>query len=166
MGMEQSYHRQSSYSIVKTGMTTTDRRASQALTVDSTMMGGNFSQEMYASQQQQQQQGFSSGNGNNTYGRPVSVAYSNYAAGVGAAPSVGAPSVIMDFDGNNNNHGGMYPSDVQILGEIRRILSTADLMTVTKKQVRDELSAFFGVDMMAKKDYINHCIEQILQGKL
>ncbi|RKP04566.1 DEK C terminal domain-containing protein [Thamnocephalis sphaerospora] len=85
-------------------------------------------------------------------GRPASTTFSAY----------GAPSVVMDQGHDPNG----YPSDDQILGEIRRILSTADLMTVTKKQVRDELAAFFGVDMMPKKDYINQCIELILQGKL
>jgi chitin synthase len=155
MGMEQNY-RQSSYSVTKPGMSANDRRTSQALTIDNTMMGGNFGQDMFSGQQ---------GYNNNTYGRPGSVAYSSYAAGVGVAHSVGAPSVIMDFDGNNGGSNG-YPTDAQILSEIRRILSTADLMTVTKKQVREELTTFFGVDMMPKKDYINVCIEQILQGKL
>jgi DEK C terminal domain len=144
MDIEQNY-RQNSYSNLKA-----DPRASQALTLDGTMMGGNFSQEMY-----QDQQGF----GNNaSYGCPVSGAYSGYNVG-----SQGAHSVIMDGDASHQNN--MYPNDDQILGEIRRILSTADLMTMTKKQVRDELSVFFGIDMTFK-DYINRCIEVILQGKL
>ncbi|CAG8492693.1 1103_t:CDS:2 [Cetraspora pellucida] len=59
-----------------------------------------------------------------------------------------------------------FPSDDEILQEIRNILSVANLMTVTKKQVRDDLSSFFGMDMSSKKEYINNCIELILQGKL
>ncbi|RIB29616.1 glycosyltransferase family 2 protein [Gigaspora rosea] len=59
-----------------------------------------------------------------------------------------------------------FPSDEEILQEIRNILSAANLMTITKKQVRDDLSQFFGVDMSSKKEYINNCIELILQGKL
>ncbi|CAG8817062.1 8282_t:CDS:1, partial [Dentiscutata erythropus] len=59
-----------------------------------------------------------------------------------------------------------FPSDEEILQEIRNLLSAANLMTITKKQVRDELSQFFGMDMSSKKEYINNCIELILQGKL
>ncbi|OZJ06628.1 hypothetical protein BZG36_00372 [Bifiguratus adelaidae] len=58
------------------------------------------------------------------------------------------------------------PSDHVLLQEIKRILSGADLMSITKKQVRDELSQIFGVDMNKRKDFINSCIEQILQGRL
>ncbi|KAJ3127640.1 hypothetical protein HK100_009642 [Physocladia obscura] len=61
---------------------------------------------------------------------------------------------------------GGEPSDEQLLFEIRRILSTADLMTVTKKQVRDELSAVFRMDMTSRKALINQYIEEILQGRL
>ncbi|PKY38336.1 glycosyltransferase family 2 protein [Rhizophagus irregularis] len=59
-----------------------------------------------------------------------------------------------------------FPSDEEILQGIRNILSTANLMSITKKQVRDDLSQSFGMDMSAKKEYINNCIELILQGKL
>ena len=56
------------------------------------------------------------------------------------------------------------PSDDQLLIEIRRILSTANLMTVTKKQVRDELSTLFNYDLTSRKAVINRFIEEILQG--
>ncbi|KAJ3039984.1 hypothetical protein HDV00_011539 [Rhizophlyctis rosea] len=58
------------------------------------------------------------------------------------------------------------PNDDVILREVRRVLSTADLMTITKKQVRDDLSAYFGVDLTPKKGIINGFIEEILQGRL
>ncbi|KAI8618859.1 chitin synthase-domain-containing protein [Chytriomyces sp. MP71] len=61
---------------------------------------------------------------------------------------------------------GAEPTDEQLLNEIRRILATADLMTVTKKQVRDELSALFRMDMTPRKAVINQFIEEILQGRL
>ncbi|KAJ3296371.1 hypothetical protein HDU79_006850 [Rhizoclosmatium sp. JEL0117] len=61
---------------------------------------------------------------------------------------------------------GMDPTDEQLLVEIRRILSTADLMTVTKKQVRDDLTALFRIDMTPRKAVINQFIEEILQGRL
>lgn len=47
------------------------------------------------------------------------------------------------------------PSDDAILAEIRDILRTADLMTVTKKSVRQELERRFGVALEAKRPYIN-----------
>ncbi|GAN00666.1 chitin synthase [Mucor ambiguus] len=59
-----------------------------------------------------------------------------------------------------------FPSDEEILNEIRAILATANLMSITKKQVREQLSDIFGFDMNFKKDFINSSIENILQGKL
>ncbi|KAL1920103.1 uncharacterized protein VTP21DRAFT_1249 [Calcarisporiella thermophila] len=58
------------------------------------------------------------------------------------------------------------PSDSEIAEQVKRIVSGSDLMTITKKQVRDEVSAYFGVDMTPKKEYINLCIELVLQGRL
>ncbi|KAL6607420.1 chitin synthase-domain-containing protein [Neocallimastix sp. 'constans'] len=61
---------------------------------------------------------------------------------------------------------GVMPSDEEIVREIRQILSTADLMNITKKQVREQLTAYFNVDMSSKKSYINSVIESILEGKM
>ncbi|KAH7327912.1 class V chitin synthase [Stachybotrys elegans] len=47
------------------------------------------------------------------------------------------------------------PSDDAILAEIRDILRTADLMTVTKKAIKQELERRFGVPLDAKRAYIN-----------
>ena len=46
------------------------------------------------------------------------------------------------------------PSDDTLLAEIREILKTADLMSVTKKDVRVELERRFGVSLEAKRAYI------------
>ena len=46
------------------------------------------------------------------------------------------------------------PSDDAVLAEIREILRTADLMTVTKKSIKMELERRFGVPLEAKKAYI------------
>jgi chitin synthase len=54
------------------------------------------------------------------------------------------------------------PTDEEIYHEVHRILSTADLLTVTKRDVRQELSALFNVDLSLKKDWINECINQVL----
>lgn len=64
-----------------------------------------------------------------------------------------------------------FPSDEELYQEIRHILSTSgkrllilDLMTVTKKSVRDRLSRLFGMDVSPKKDFIHHAIDNILKG--
>ena len=47
------------------------------------------------------------------------------------------------------------PNDDAILAEIREILRTADLMTVTKKSIKAELERKFGMGLDAKRAYIN-----------
>jgi chitin synthase len=47
------------------------------------------------------------------------------------------------------------PSDDTILAEIRNILATVDLMTVTKKSVKMELEQRFGVNLDGKRTFIN-----------
>ncbi|KAI9485691.1 MAG: chitin synthase-domain-containing protein [Benjaminiella poitrasii] len=54
------------------------------------------------------------------------------------------------------------PTDDDIRREVQRITATADLTTMTKKQVREQLSRQFGIDMSYKKDFINFCIEEAL----
>ena len=61
---------------------------------------------------------------------------------------------------------GTMPHEDLILQEIRNILATADLMTVTKKMVRKELEGRFGVDMTPKKEYIHSATEAVLSGQL
>lgn len=58
------------------------------------------------------------------------------------------------------------PSDDAILAEIRDILRTADLMTVTKKLIKAELERRFGMNLDAKRAYINSATEAILGGNL
>lgn len=99
-------------------------------------------------------------------GYPIS-----YVAPVGVPPMYSDPSV----NGSRRTSlakplmsptlGGPEPSDDQLVSQIKSILATANLMTVTKKQVRDELTAFFGVDMTPRKDFINKVIEDVLQGR-
>ncbi|KAG2202701.1 hypothetical protein INT46_000760 [Mucor plumbeus] len=71
-------------------------------------------------------------------------------------------SLMMDGFTMGDDSG---PKNEEILFQVQRILSTADLTKVTKKQVREELQAFFGVSMTSRKDYINACIENILQAR-
>ncbi|KAF4587542.1 class V chitin synthase [Ophiocordyceps camponoti-floridani] len=58
------------------------------------------------------------------------------------------------------------PSDDALLAEIRDILRTADLMTVTKKGVKQELERRFDVPLDIKRAYINSATEAILSGQL
>lgn len=58
------------------------------------------------------------------------------------------------------------PSDDEITNQIREILSTADLMTVTKRSIRQKLERHFGTKLSAKRDYINYVTEAILTGQL
>jgi len=53
-----------------------------------------------------------------------------------------------------NNLAGL-PSDDAILAEIREILKTADLMTITKKSIKIELERRFNVPLDARRAYIN-----------
>ncbi len=53
-----------------------------------------------------------------------------------------------------SNLAGM-PSDDALLAEIREILRTADLMTVTKKAIKQELERRFGVPLDSRRAYIN-----------
>lgn len=58
------------------------------------------------------------------------------------------------------------PSDEAITNQIRAILSTADLMTVTKRSIRQQLERHFGVKLSVKRDYINYITEAILTDQL
>ncbi|EON63727.1 chitin synthase [Coniosporium apollinis CBS 100218] len=61
---------------------------------------------------------------------------------------------------------GALPSDDAILAEIREVLKTADLMSVTKKSIKRELEARFGVSLDAKRAYIGSATEAILSEQL
>ncbi|KAG0652887.1 Myosin chitin synthase 1 [Hyphodiscus hymeniophilus] len=58
------------------------------------------------------------------------------------------------------------PSDDAILAEIREILKTSDLMTVTKKSIKNELEKRFGVPLDIRRAYINSATEALLSGQL
>ena len=60
--------------------------------------------------------------------------------------SVAAEMEMTDFTG--------IPSDDALLSEIREILRTADLMTVTKKGIKTELERRFGLPLDSKRAYI------------
>ena len=57
-------------------------------------------------------------------------------------------------DGIPMSEFGDLPSDDAILAEIREVLRSADLMSVTKKSIKLELERRFGVSLDAKRAYI------------
>lgn len=66
----------------------------------------------------------------------------------------GGSQVYGHQDMEMSNLAGM-PSDDALLAEIREILRTADLMTVTKKGIKQELERRFNVPLDSRRAYIN-----------
>jgi hypothetical protein len=66
--------------------------------------------------------------------------------------------------GNQTAHA--MPSDEELSNEIRRILSRSDLATLTKQQIHQLLSVFFGVDLSSKTGYIDGCIDGIRSRRM
>ena len=58
-----------------------------------------------------------------------------------------------------------YPSDAQIAQWVQDYLAMADLSQVTKKQVRRDATAFFGVDLSPSRELINAVIDQVVARK-
>lgn len=84
--------------------------------------------------------------------RPMSqMDLNNYGPHMSLAPSElmarGSDLELADLSG--------LPSDDTLLAEIRDILKSADLMTVTKKSVKTELERRFNTSLDAKRAYIN-----------
>ncbi|PLW12505.1 hypothetical protein PCANC_16555 [Puccinia coronata f. sp. avenae] len=59
------------------------------------------------------------------------------------------------------NRGGL-PSDEQIIADIQAVLARADLNTITKKGVRQELEHMYGTELGEKKAFVNQAIEDQL----
>lgn len=71
-------------------------------------------------------------------------------------------SMMSSFTTHTGYSIGKMPGDEEIYAELKRMLASADLMTITKKQLRDDLSAMFKVDLNKKKQVINDMINDIL----
>lgn len=56
----------------------------------------------------------------------------------------------------------LLPSDSEIERTVQNILRTADLNTVTKREVRRQLEEIFGMDLTSRKNMINATIDRIL----
>ena len=79
----------------------------------------------------------------------------------------GTPSASPKLGGIRNASSSQpvsnMPSDDVLRLEIRNILAVSDLMTLTKKQVRETLGTKFGVDLKPKRELINTMIDSILK---
>ncbi len=57
---------------------------------------------------------------------------------------------------------GQLPGDQQIVADTQRILAQANLQTLTKKGVRQELEALYGCELGDRRQLVNGCIEETL----
>lgn len=96
--------------------------------------------------------------------RPGSIAGSD--AALSTLEYNGSTRAPTEIEMNTYRNSVVFPSDETLTNEIRQILSTADLMTVTKKSIRKHLEQHFGVKLTSKRDYINYVTEAILTGEL
>ncbi|KXN87631.1 Chitin synthase 8 [Leucoagaricus sp. SymC.cos] len=58
--------------------------------------------------------------------------------------------------------GGGLPSDAEIERAVQNVLRTADLNTVTKREIRRQLEEVFGMDLTSRKTTINAAIDRVL----
>jgi chitin synthase len=59
----------------------------------------------------------------------------------------------------------LLPTDSEIERAVQNILRTADLNTVTKREVRRQVEEMFGMDLTSRKNVINAMIDRILLGQ-
>ncbi|KAG0055544.1 hypothetical protein BGZ83_008289 [Gryganskiella cystojenkinii] len=101
-----------------------------------------------------------------THGRSGSTASAGGMMGVVSVGGGGGggPMMVMNTSSAQAGYGSDQPTDEQLTNEIQNVLATADLMSITKKQVRERLMAFFGVDLTLRKEFINEVIERVLES--
>ena len=64
------------------------------------------------------------------------------------------------------NTGGMGgPSDFELENAVQDLLRTADLNSVTKREVRRSLEERYGMDLTARKAVINAAIDRVLSSQ-
>ncbi|KAJ2382170.1 hypothetical protein GGI23_007423 [Coemansia sp. RSA 2559] len=100
--------------------------------------------EMAIHQQQQQQQ--------QQQQRPMSFAPAPSYPGIGTLSDLGTFA--------------SSPSDSQLVEAIRKILGAADLNSLTKKKVRQQLCQEFNKDLTTRKDFISDTVDRILSGNM
>ncbi|KAF8972826.1 hypothetical protein BGZ46_010035 [Entomortierella lignicola] len=78
----------------------------------------------------------------------------NVAAGSPVAASTAAPGTP-----------GAGPTDAELVATIHQMLTGVDLMSVTKKKIRQQLEGLYGVDFTARRDFISRTIDAELQNQ-
>ncbi|KAJ2681469.1 hypothetical protein H4R19_007335, partial [Coemansia spiralis] len=89
-------------------------------------------------------------------------AYFGSIPGMAPPPPPLAPAATASYNLIQAADGHM-PSDQAIAAALARILESADLSTVTMKQVRDELSLVFGMDLSSRREFISHTVQSMIQ---
>jgi hypothetical protein len=69
------------------------------------------------------------------------------------------PHSLVSYSGPNGV-SSTYPSDDIITAHVQDYLRRSDMTQITKKIVREEASAFFGVPMRESRELINRVIEK------
>ncbi|KAF9313481.1 hypothetical protein BG003_005119 [Podila horticola] len=99
--------------------------------------------------------------------------------GAGLIPGMGSPlmapgtlgmqmmpsPVLSSLSPLSTSSGGMGPSDAELVAKIQELLAGVDLMTVTKKKIRQQLESIYGVDMSARREFISRAIDLELQNQ-
>ncbi|KND01644.1 uncharacterized protein SPPG_03441 [Spizellomyces punctatus DAOM BR117] len=84
------------------------------------------------------------------------VNYASEMEQVSRPPSSAAGDVVVN----------QFPSDQLIISEVRRIVERSDLMTISKKTIRELLGQLFRVDLSAKKQLISDVVDELLDNML
>ncbi|KAG0358136.1 chitin synthase-domain-containing protein [Gamsiella multidivaricata] len=58
---------------------------------------------------------------------------------------------------------GTGPTDAELVSKIHELLQGVDLMTVTKKKIRQQLEGVYGIDLTLRRDFISRAIDVELQ---
>ncbi|KAF9918653.1 hypothetical protein BX616_007083 [Lobosporangium transversale] len=60
---------------------------------------------------------------------------------------------------------GVGPTDAELVTKIHELLSGVDLMTVTKKKIRQQLEGIYGLDLTPRRDFISRAIDMELHNR-
>ncbi|KAJ2782077.1 hypothetical protein H4R18_002497 [Coemansia javaensis] len=99
---------------------------------------------------------------------PEPMAFMNHPGPQMAARAQPAPRFAAPDNGVPVQYPSGMPNEV-LVQSVRRILSTVDLMLVTKKQVRQQVAQDCNMDqdeLNARKAFINLCIDEVLNERL
>lgn len=58
-----------------------------------------------------------------------------------------------------------FPTD-QTITEVHRIVESSDLMSVSKKSIREAFAEHFGVDLNSKRQLISDYVDELLERML